>query len=231
MMFRDTIFRNTTILLLSILFLFDGLTLAEDTPWRQLPGKEQALLLEKLVELQKSIETFQSAFSEQRSTKVLKSPLHFEGRIYYDAKGLFFMQYFKPVKYILRVRGGEVLFYVEGSTTADMADLSNVEGMAKHSSLFVWDPGDFKGSIWESDDEYRLEDASGEVGERKGEKKVLIFLDRKNLHMKRIRIDDEFGDVTEISLSEQRINEELPPSVLHFSLPAGTKINRMDTLQ
>ena len=230
-MTKNPFFKLTVIILFLIVTSPFFTAAATEEDWRPLTEKEQGRLLERLVTFQKSIKTFQSNFMEIRSTKVLSSPLSFEGKIYYDATGLFFMHYLEPVRYVLRVKEGEALFFVEGSKTADVVDISNMEGMARHSNLFAWKPDAFTGSIWVSKSAYRLEDSSGKTqGKGKG-RKILIFLDRRTLHMERLRIEDEFGDLTEIALSNQSVNEELPIFVTDFSLPEGIKINRMDNLK
>ncbi|MFC1883448.1 outer membrane lipoprotein carrier protein LolA [Thermodesulfobacteriota bacterium] len=227
MMIKRFCLYSTWVFMCAVLLFSSSTILATDGDWRLLNKKEQDLLLIKLADLQQSIKTFQGEFKEERTTKALKVPIHFEGRIYYDVQGLFFMQYLKPVKHILRVKGGEALFYVEGSKTADVADLTNMNGAAKKANLFAWNPAEFKGRIWTSKTAYRLEDSSRDIEEKKEGRKIIIFLNKQTLYMERIRIEDEFGDVTEILLSKQRVNEELPLSILHFSLPKGTKINRM----
>lgn len=219
--------KNAGVFIFAILSLSANSILAAEENWHLLDSKEQALLLEKLTKVQQSIKTFQGEFKEQRTTKELKMPLHFEGSIYYDAKGLFFMQYVNPVRHILRVKEGEALFYVDGSKTADVVDLSSMNGVAKQANLFAWNPGDFKGRIWSGRTEYRMEDSSRNVRGKKQGRKIVIFLNKQTLIMEKVRIEDEFGDVTEILLFKQKVNKELPQSILHFSLPEGTEINRM----
>ena len=220
----------TALIFLIFVFTVSSVSAGEND-WRLLTEEQQSVLLNKLSGFQRSVKTFQGDFVEQRSNTALKSPIHYKGRLFYNSEGLFFMHYLEPVRHILRVKGGEALFFVEDSTTADVVDISNMQGMANHSSLFVWNPDDFKGRIWENKNEYRLEDSSGKAGQKEGGRSIKIYLDRRTLLMQSVRIEDGFGDVTLISLSNQRVNEELPFYVLNFSLPDGTKINRMNNLQ
>lgn len=194
---------------------------------RLLGRSEKKEVLEKLGKIKASTKTFQADFSEERSTASLKVPLHFEGRIYFDSEGLFAMQYTKPLKYILWVKGREAIFYVEGSTTADIVDLSNMGDAAKHVGFFNWEPGNFKGRIWECDKAYRLEDSSKNEKEGGGRRTLTIFIERSTLHMERLIIEDEYGDLTQITLYNLKMNEKLPSSVRYFSLPEGTKHNRL----
>jgi len=182
---------------------------------------EQKTFLDRLRNVQGDIRSLQADFVEERSIPSLKTPLRFEGRLYYHRKGLFFMEYRRPFNYILRVQGKEALFYVEGSQTADMVDISSVQGLPKHGDLFGWNPDAFKGQVWEDAQGYRLEETA------QGGRRLTILLDRKTLLVRRIRFEDDGGDVTEITLSDMKVNHELPLSVLQFTLPKGIKVNRL----
>ena len=73
---------STMVFLFAFVSCAGGIILAAEGDWRPLTIKEQDLLLQKLMNLQQRIKTFQGDFREQRSTKALKVPLNFEGRIY-----------------------------------------------------------------------------------------------------------------------------------------------------
>jgi len=58
--------------------------------------------------------------------------------------------------------------------------------------------------------------------------KLTVFLEKKNLQVKEVCIEDESGDVTEISLFNVQTNLDIPNSVLSFELPKGVKTNRLN---
>ncbi len=61
-----------------------------------------------------------------------------------------------------------------------------------------------------------------------GGQNLTLFLNRKTLLVECIRIEDDYGDVTEITLSDIKVNQELPTFVLQFTLPKGVGRNRLD---
>jgi len=202
------------------------------------PAKEEAMypldsaagktFYDRLGKVQEDIKTFKAVFVEKRSISSLKAPLRFEGEIYYHHEGLFFMEYKKPIDYVICVKGKEALFYVKGSQTADVADVSGVKGLAKHSDLFGMNPSRFKGEVWEGENSYRLEEKEQGSGVENGGQNLTLFLNRKTLLVECIRIEDDYGDVTEITLSDIKVNQELPTFVLQFTLPKGVGRNRLD---
>ena len=112
MIFQYSCYRKIAIPFIIFLVCYSHVTFASEDHWKLLTQEEQNVLLGKLAAFQRSIKTFHGKFLEKKSTRALKSPLQFEGRIYYDAEGLFFMHYLEPVRHILRVKGGEALFFV-----------------------------------------------------------------------------------------------------------------------
>lgn len=190
---------------------------------RVLSPEAQQALLDRLERLHTSTRTFQAAFEETRRLSTLPSPLRFEGRVYYDRDGLFFMEYLEPFRYILRVEGREALIWVEGSGTADVSRLSEAEGLDQ-VDVFSWDPSRFEGAVREEPGGYRLVPS-----ERNAQAPaVSVLLDRGTLVMKRVRIQGEAGDVTELSFFDVQVNEPLPDRVTGFRLPPGVERHRMD---
>jgi outer membrane lipoprotein-sorting protein len=183
--------------------------------------------LDRLQKVQADIRTFQADFTEERKMSSLGRPLSFEGRVYYARESLFFMDYRKPFQYILRVRGKEALLYVQGSRTADVMDISGVHGLGRRPDLLGWDPNQFKGRVWEEREGYRLEDTGPEGDEAGKRGRLIVFLDRKTLLARSIQMEDASGDVTEIALLNVKVNQELPSRVLRFTLPEGTRLNRL----
>ena len=198
---------------------------ADSAAPRPLDAPERAAFIDKVRGLQAGLQTFQAAFKESRSLAALKNPVRYECRLYYDRKGLFFMEYTMPFKHIMRVQGKEALFYVEESPTADTADLSNVEGLAQRPDIFGWKPDDFKGQVLEDSRGYVLEEAAPAAQQQAG-RKLTIILDRTTLLATSIRIQDN-DDVTEINLSDAQLNKALPDAVTKFSLPGTVKLNRI----
>ena len=202
--------------------------LAEEGTMRLLDSAAGKTFFDRLRNVQEDIRTLQARFVEERSVASLKAPLHFEGKIYYNSEGMFFMEYNKPINYIIRVKGKEALFYVKGSQTVDVVDVSGVKGVATHSGLFGMKLNRFKGQVWEGEQRYRLEERAQEDAGDSGGQHLTVFLNRKTLLVERVRIEDEYGEVTEITLSDMQVNRELPASVLQFTLPPGIKRNRLD---
>jgi len=193
-----------------------------------LDSASRKTFLDRLKGVQEKIRTLQADFQEERRISSLKTPLCFEGQIYYQSKNLFFMAYKKPFNYILRIQGKEALFYVEGSKTADFVDLSNVSDIAKHPNLFVWDPSQFKGEIWEDTQGFYLEETPQKGNKNYLSRRLTVLLDPKTLLVKQIEIQDAPGDLTVISVFNMQVNHELPLSVTRFTLPEGVKINRLN---
>ena len=189
---------------------------------------ESRAILDRLGRLRKDIITLQADFVEERTIPFLATPLRFEGRIYYHKNGLFFMEYVKPLRHILRVLNREALFFVEGSMTADVVDMSAANGLAGNADIFALNPDKFSGQILEGKAVYVLQDAGKSPDQKELNPKLSVFLDKKNLLVKEIRIEDASGDVTEICLHNVQTNLDIPESVLAFELPDGVKINRIN---
>jgi outer membrane lipoprotein-sorting protein len=217
---------------LFLLFLFwpaDLITgaLAGETAEQPMDQSARKAFLERLRKVQATIRTFQADFREERKMSSLGRPLSFEGRVYYARESLFFMAYQRPFPYILQVRGKEALLYVEGSGTADVMDISGVEGLGKRPDLLGWDPNQFKGEVWEETGGYRMEETGRKDGDDENSRRLVVFIDHQTLLASRIQMDDASGDVTKITLSNVKVNQELPSKVLHYALPEGTKLNRL----
>lgn len=201
--------------------------LAGETAEEPMDQSARKAFLDRLRKVQAGIRTFQADFKEERKMPSLGRPLSFEGRVYYARESLFFMEYQRPFQYILCVRGKEALLYVEGSRTADVMDISGVKGLGKRPDLLGWDPNQFKGRVWEEAEGYRLEETGPKEGEVENSRRLIVFIDHKTLLASRIQMDDASGDVTKITLSNVKVNQELPLKVLHFTLPEGTRLNRL----
>jgi outer membrane lipoprotein-sorting protein len=198
------------------------------TSLRQLSSDESQAILERLGNMRKDISSLQADFIEERSIPSLAKPLRFEGRIYYRDKTLFFMEYEKPVHHILRVKDNEALFFVEGSKTADLVDITAVQGIAGNAEIFAVDPTTFSGQVLEDEDAYILEENRQGRDEKVEGPKLSVYLNKKNLMVKKILMADESGDITAITLLEVRTDRTIPQSVLSFELPQGVKINRLN---
>ncbi|MCP4667964.1 MAG: outer membrane lipoprotein carrier protein LolA, partial [Deltaproteobacteria bacterium] len=190
------------------------------------PSARKAFL-DRLRKVQAGIRTFQADFKEERNMPALGRPLYFEGRVYYDRESLFFMEYQRPFQYILRVRENEALLYVDGSKTADVMDISGVKGLGKRPDLLGWDPNQFKGRVWEGPQAYRLEETGPKEGEAEKGRQLIVFIDRNTLLANRIEMEDASGDVTNITLSNVKVNQAIPSEVRHYALPKGTRLNRL----
>ncbi len=186
------------------------------------------MILERLGSMKKDVRTLQADFIEKRTIPSLAIPLTYEGRIYYRNDGFFFMEYTKPLHHILRVLKNEALFFVEGSSNADMVDISSVNGVVGNPSIFVLDPTKFSGQVLEDNDVYILKDKKEDLDNKGPGPKLTVFLEKKSLQVKEVCIEDESGDVTEISLFNVQTNLDIPDSVLSFELPEGVKINRLN---
>jgi outer membrane lipoprotein carrier protein len=184
---------------------------------------EKEKLLKRLKVVQKKIKTFEADFTEERTMNALPEPLIYKGTLYYSGDNLFFMKYTFPVQYILRVKGSEVIIYVIGSNTADIADMSSDNEMTGQTNIFHWDPSRFKGNIYEDADGFWFKD----ISQKPGESKLNILLDRETLLVKHFVIIGSNGDTTKIAFTDKKVNHPLPAGVLNFSLPEGIKLNRL----
>ena len=182
--------------------------------------KERDSLLARIQAVQSSFDTLQAPFTEERHLVGLKKPLAFEGKLFLNRQGLLFLTYLKPVQHILRVQGDTVLFYVEGSRTADQVNLSAMQNSGPRPDFFQMDITNFNGTIQEDEKGYYLDQGSEE-------RKIRVMLDKKDLLARRIEITSESGDITKIFIIDPVINIPLPDTVNNFRLPEGTKINVM----
>jgi outer membrane lipoprotein-sorting protein len=230
--FTSCFIRNALVAVMAALFCIPASVLCETdkakTSLRQLSSDESQAILERLGNMRKDISSLQADFIEERSIPSLAKPLRFEGRIYYRDKTLFFMEYEKPVHHILSVKDNEALFFVEGSKTADLVDISAVQGIAGNAEIFAVDPTTFSGQVLEDEDAYILEENRQGRDEKVEGPKLSVYLNKKNLMVKKILMADESGDITAITLLEVRTNRAIPQSVLSFELPQGVKINRLN---
>jgi outer membrane lipoprotein-sorting protein len=224
---RICFFSFLLFLILSSLMVIISPALSRETLTGAMNPSARSAFLNRLSKVRAGIRTFQADFKEERRISSIKRPLLYEGRVYYNHKGIFFMAYQRPVKYVLQVKGTEALFYVEGSATADVVDISGLKGLGKRPDLFTWDPSTFKGDVWEETEGYRLQEAAPKKGEELDGGQLAIFLDRKTLLARRIWMKDASGDFTKITFSNAKVNRKLPSEVLQFALPKGTKLNRL----
>lgn len=183
-------------------------------------AKERDSLLARIQAAQSSFDTLQAPFTEERRLVGLNKPLTFEGKLFLNRQGLLFLTYLKPVKHILRVKGDIVLFYVEGSKTADQITLSAKQNEAPRPDFFQLDITNFNGTVQEDEKGYYLKQGSAE-------RKISVMLDKKDLLARRIEILSESGDITKIFIIDPVVNKPLPNNVNNFRLPEGTKINVM----
>ena len=195
---------------------------------RPLSPDASRAILERLGSMRKDIRTFQADFAEERSIPSIAVPLKYEGRIYYQYDGLFFMEYKKPLHHILRVLKNEALFFVEGSSNADLVDLSSVNGVAGNPNLFALDPTKFSRQVLEDNDVYILLNKKEGMDKNGSGPKLTVSLEKKSLQIKMVCMEDESGDVTKISLFNIQTNLDIPNAVLSFELPEGVKINRLN---
>ncbi|NDY43122.1 outer membrane lipoprotein carrier protein LolA [Dissulfurirhabdus thermomarina] len=195
---------------------------ADPSGWRRLQGAERAAVLRRLAEARRRVRTFQADFVEVRRVPPLARELRYSGRLYYRAEGFLLLRYREPLDHVIRVRGGEVLFYVPGSGTADVVALSEARGMAGRPDLFGGGPAAFTGEVWAGSGAYRLVEGDPQSGRR-----VEIDLDGGSLLARRIRIEADGGAVTEIRLARSLENAPLPPEVADFAPPPGTEIHRV----
>ena len=188
---------------------------------------ERRVILEKLGNMREDIRTLQADFVEERTIPSLEIPLTYEGKIYYRNDGFFFMEYSKPIHHILRVQKNEALFFVLGSKTADLVDMSNANGIAGNPDVFAINPATFSGKILEDEAVYVLKDKKKDEGGKGPGPMLTVSLEKKSLLVSRVCIKDDSGDVTEIVFHHVRINQEIPEAAALFELPEGVNINRI----
>lgn len=200
----------------------------DKAPLRSLSIDESRVIIERLRNMRKEMTSLQAGFIEERSIPSLAMPLKFEGRVYYKKDTLFFMEYEKPVHHILRVKADEALFFVEGSRTADLVDLSSVQGIAGNGDIFNIDPARFSGQVLEGEQAYVMEVNRENSGENDRGPRISVYLNKNNLSVKKIIIADESGDMTMITLFDVKVSQDLPQSIRTFELPEDVKINRLN---
>ncbi len=208
----------------------DGFCETEDAidTLRVVAPDESRVILEKLGSMREDIRTLQADFVEERMIPALEIPLKYEGKIYYRNDGFFFMEYSKPIHHILRVQKNEALFFVEGSKTADLVNISAANGIAGNPDVFAINPANFSGQLLEDREVYVLKDKKKDEKEKGSGPTLTVSLEKKSLLVNRVRIEDGFGDVTEIFFRNVRANQDIPISIASFELPEGVKMNRIN---
>ncbi len=184
---------------------------------------DKAAFLERMKTVYDRIRDFQAAFRETRNVAALKTPLEYQGTLYYQKETLLLLSYTVPVPSVLQVRDGKALIWVADSPVADLTTISATGDLAGQSEIFGWNPQAFEGDIWETEAGYLLVPKVGE----KGAPAIRITIDKNTLTMKHLIMESEDGDKTELFLSGMTINAGLPASILDFSLPEGTRINEI----
>jgi outer membrane lipoprotein-sorting protein len=201
---------------------------AADKERHVLNAAEREAFLKRVKQVQTEVSTFQADFEEKRKIPSLKTPMTFGGRVYYRRDALFFMEYQRPIHYFLQVKGKEALFYVAGSPTADVVDISSMQGLAGQRDFLGWAPVRFKGQIFEDASGFHLEEKTEAASGGAAKSGVHMMLDKQSLLVKWIRIADSSGDTTEITFSGIKVNDTLPVHIRNFTLPEGTQLNRLD---
>ena len=138
------------------------------------------------------------------------------------------MEYEKPVRHILRVEDNKALFFVEGGRTADLFDIGGARGIAGNADIFAIDPAKFSGKVFEGGNTYILEENKKRKGQKEQGPSLSIHLNKKDLLVKKILMEDVTGDATVISLFNVETNRQIPKEILSFQLPEGVKINRLN---
>ncbi|MBU0682414.1 MAG: outer membrane lipoprotein carrier protein LolA [Proteobacteria bacterium] len=185
---------------------------------------EAQVVLGRIKESQGGLTTIIASFTEERKIAVLAHPLVFSGQVYVEPEDFLFLQYEKPLQHIMKMAGDSVLFFVEGSETADIVDLAGAKERGQRPDLFNWSPENFVGEVREVAEGYLLADPNTGAGKRQ----VRVIVDRDNLVVRHILLVDESGDETTISLSDVRLNEKIPEHIRNYILPQGVRIHKLN---
>lgn len=191
---------------------------------RLLDQAEAQAVLQRIKESQAGLVTISASFVEERRIAVLANPLVFSGKVYVEPEDFLFLKYEKPLEHIMKMTGGTVLFFVEGSETADMVDLAGAQERGQQPDLFNWSPKNYQGEVREVADGYLLADPEANAGSRK----VRVIIDKGNLVVRHILLVDESGDETRISLSDVRLNAEIPANIRNYALPEGVRVHKLN---
>lgn len=195
------------------------------TATSRLLGEEEATaVLERIKASQEEIKTIIASFSEERNIAALARPLIFSGQVYAEPEDFLFLRYEEPLRHIMQMSGDSVLFFVEGSDTADMVDLDGAGQKGRRPDLFNWSPVDFQGRVYELEDGYLLTDQQATESARQ----IQVVVDKENLVVRSLQMVDEGGDETTITLRNVRLNRQIPDEIRHYSLPQGVRIHKMN---
>ncbi len=191
---------------------------------RLLDQAEAQDVLQRIKESQAGLTTIIASFIEERRIAVLANPLVFSGKVYVEPEDFLFLQYDKPLQHIMKMAGDSVLFFVEGSETADMVDLAGAKERGQQPDLFNWSPKNFQGEVREVDEGYLLGDPEASTGNRQ----VQVIIDKDNLVVRHILLIDQSGDETRISLSDVRLNDNIPDHIRNYTLPTGVRVHKLN---
>lgn len=198
----------------------------DDTPkkvGKKLSNDKKAVLLKQLENMHDRVASFQADFREIRKFAVMKNHIEYRGTLYYEKDKLLFLDYHYPVRSIMRIQKGTVLHHVDESPVADLMDISSADRVTGSTDIFSWNPTTFQGDIRETEKCYHL---TPELA-KEGVPTVEIKIAKDTLIMKHIVIKSPRSDQTDIFLSGVQMNEGIPTEVESFSLPVGTKINKI----
>jgi outer membrane lipoprotein-sorting protein len=207
-----------------VLFLLLGLLPALAGQAAPLDAAAREDVLGRIEAAQKDIRTIRIQVTEERRFKALSTPLRYKGTISFDrAARMLFLHYVSPVDSVMRLADGQVLLWLTGSPVADVMEVGQAKGVASRPDIFNITIKDFRGDVFDDGDVYRLEDAAkGGSG-----KAVSVVVDKGTLLARRVVIRDAGGDETSLVFDEVAVNQPLPPEVVNFQLPPGTRQNKV----
>ncbi len=213
-----------SVLLSLCLCVFSNSAYASDEEGRLLDPVEAQAVLQRIKESQAGLLTISASFVEERRIAVLAHPLVFSGKVYVEPEDFLFLKYEKPLQHIMKMAGNSVLFFVEGSETADLVDLAGAQERGQQPDLFNWSPKNFQGEVREVADGYLLADSKASAGNRQ----VRVIIAKDNLVVRHILLVDQGGDETTISLSDVRLNDKIPDHIRNYALPEGVRVHKLN---
>ncbi|MFA6716369.1 MAG: outer membrane lipoprotein carrier protein LolA [Victivallales bacterium] len=186
---------------------------------------KEAAFLAKAEHNMAGIKTLQAEFIQERSVKLLKNKIRFEGGFFIQMPGKIAWRVYRPIPYVCIIRDNSITQWDADSRRKTVITAENNSALqVVFQQLNRWFSGKFN--------ELRQDfDCRADIGKKllrfipkKGVpqenfiKSISILLNDKLDYIREIRIIEKNGDTQMISFYKTRINQELPADV--WNIPA-----------
>jgi outer membrane lipoprotein carrier protein len=179
-------------------------------------SKEAAFLAEAERNMAK-IKTLQAEFVQERTVKLLKNKIKFEGKFFIQMPGKIAWQVYRPVRYICIIRDNSITQWDADSRRKTVISAENNSALqVVFQQLNRWFSGKFNELRRDFDYSADVREKLLKFTPKKGVpqenfvKSISILLNDKLDYIREIRIVEKNGDTQTISFEKTQINQKLP---------------------